>query len=107
MTVARSPRIWRVRPSAIWLRAELAPQRKRMRFIVGFLPRLLDGLAVAADGVAGLVQALAGGHDLPDREHDAHLDEHIAHGGPRRPGVEHEAAHGLGPHPPAEEGGAV
>src|SRR3546814_13016161 len=96
MTVARSPRIWRVRPSAIWLRAELATQRKRMRFIVGFLPRLLDGLAVAADGGAGLVPALAGVHDLHDREHDRHLDEHTDHGGERRAGVVAEEEIGRG-----------
>src|SRR3546814_13480986 len=100
MTVARSPRIWRVRPSAIWLRAELATQRKRMRFIVGFLPRLLDGLAVAADGGAGLVPALAGVHDLHDREHDRHLDEHTDHGGERRAGLESDTHAGRGPHTP-------
>src|SRR3546814_5898197 len=92
MTVARSPRIWRVRPSAIWLRAELATQRKRMRFIVGFLPRLLDGLAVAADGGAGLVPALAGVHDLHDRARDRHLDEHTDHGGESRARSEEQTA---------------
>src|SRR3546814_19585755 len=103
MTVARSPRIWRVRPSAIWLRAELATQRKRMRFIVGFLPRLLDGLAVAADGGAGLVPALAGVHDLHDREHDRHPDEPTDHGGERRAGLQTEADAGRG-HPPPDTG---
>src|SRR3546814_19498031 len=64
ITVARSPSRWRARPSAIWLRAELATQRNRMRVIVGSLPRLLDRLAVATHGGAGLVPALDGVHDL-------------------------------------------
>src|SRR5665213_965083 len=70
VTSMLAPSIFRARPSAIWLRAEFATHRNKMRFIQLSSSHSRKGLTGPLHRRAAFVPALAGVHDFYDREHD-------------------------------------
>jgi len=85
VTSMLAPSIFRARPSAIWLRAEFATHRNKMRFIQLSSSHSRKGLTGPLHRRAAFVPALAGVHDFYDREHDRNLDQNADDGGKRRP----------------------